>query len=610
MNPVELINSKVELLKKPSEDGNAFTPVYKESVNFSERVSVHSEIGEFPMILFKERAPNQTAEEFNYIKANHKTITFPIWSRFIGVQNRIWSDQNWSIEWPKGSEDLQKYFEKGIPKYGNYESYFKNIVTPLKQKDANALMLIKPYEIPIKRTETGAPILDEDGNAYVDDTQELRPYPYIANSKNVLAFEEGEYALIMTEEKSLVKVGNREERSGFVMEYYDKEFIYIVTQTGKKTDWTYEIHLYWQHDLGYLPGWKLKGIPLLRDCDILYQPHFMCAIESLDSALLDNSYLMAIKAGAAFPHKWEYVNQCEYQGDDGTCVGGRVFKDGKEHECPSCKGSGNSKPSILGVYQIKMPTRTNDITKDLNMPPFGWESPKFDPMEFLRKEIELHKNEALSILNLQNSVTNAQGSDTALGKIIDREELFSFILSISNQLFELYENSMKAIIDMKSVKEVEHPNISYPKNFSIRNENDITQEISAAKAANAPDIAIRALLIEYLNIRFNTESNTTKIVDLAFAADRLITLSSLEIQQKLLAGTIAKWEDVLHVSIQSFITQAMSEDDNFFSKKLSEQVAKMHEMAKAKLLEISPAVDSTQSILDASAASGGGVIAK
>ncbi len=602
MNLEELIDSKIEILKKPHKDNECpeFTPVYKESVEFLERICVHSEIGEFPMRLFKERAPNQTLEEFAYIKANHKTITFPIWSRFIGVQNRIWSDQNWSIEWPKNSQDLQDYFSKGIPKYGNYEYFFKNIVTPLKQKDANALFLIKPYEIPLKTNDNGDVIV-EDGNAYIDETKELKPFPYIASSKNVIAFEEGEYALILTEKKSLVEIGNRKEKSGFIMEFYDKNFIYIITQTGRKADWNYKIDLYWQHNLGYLPGWKLKGIPLLKDCDILYQPHFMCAIESLDSALLDNSYLMAIKAGAAFPHRWEYVSVCEYNSDEfGRCVNGKIFKEGKEMQCPSCGGSGNSKPSILGVYQIKMPSRNDDTTKGIGAP-FGWESPQFDPMEFLRKEIELHKNEALSILNLQNSTTNAQGSDTALGKIIDREELFSFILSISNQLFELFENSIKAIIEMRVIGNKEFPQISYPKNFSIRNENDITAEISAAKSANAPDIAIRALLIEYMNIRFNTESNTTKIIDLAFSADRLITLSSVEIASKILSGTVAKWEDILHVSIYNFIIEAEEENESFFDMALNEQVLKLQEMAKAKLLEISPATNSTQSILNASA---------
>lgn len=216
----------------------------------------------------------------------------------------------------------------------------------------------------------------------------------------------------------------------------------------------------------------------------------------------------------------------------------------------------------------------------------------------------MHKNEALSILNLQNSTTNAQGSDTALGKIIDREELFSFILSISNQEFELFENSNRAIIQMMNGKDAALPEISYPKNFSIRNENDITQEIANAKAAGAPDIAIRALLIEYMNIRFNTDSQTTKLTDIVFAADRLITLTSIEISNKILSGTVAKWEDVLHVSIYGFLSELVQTDDRFLNLSLEDQVKILHDMAKEKLEEISPTTTSTNDILNQSANAG------
>lgn len=605
MNLIELLKTKTELIKASAnkKEKPEFTAVYKDSVEYAERVSVHSKIGEFPEVLFKKRAPNQTPEEFEYIKANHKTITFPIWSRFIGVLNRIWSDQNWSIKWPDNSQEVQDYLQKKIPKYDNYEAFFKNIITPLKQQDANAVICVKPYDIPLKTDSTGLPIVDDSGNYIVDETQKIRPYPVIYTSEKVIAFEPSEYALLMTDEKSIVKSGSREQKVGIVMEYYDRLAIYKIIQIGDQKDYTFKIVLYWNHSLGYLPSWKLGGIPILKDNELLYQPHFMCAIESLDSALLDNSYLMAIKAGAAFPHKWEMVDECDFSNDFGNCVDGKIWKDGQAMTCPSCGGRGTKRPSVMGVYQIKMPTRLDDSTKDIVDGGFGWKSPPFEPMSFLRQEIELHKNEALSILNLQNSVTNAQGSDTALGKIIDREELFSFILSISNQLFYLLENFLRATIEMRESPGYPLPEISYPKNFSIRNENDITNEISQAKAAGAPDIAIRALLVEYMNIRFNSDTNSVAISDLAFIADKIITLSNQEIANKILSGTVAKWQDVLHTCLYSFISEAIMEDDSFMDKPMLERVGILEQKAKDMLLEITPQTNSTQSILEASAGS-------
>jgi hypothetical protein len=308
----------------------------------------------------------------------------------------------------------------------------------------------------------------------------------------------------------------------------------------------------------------------------------------MDDILLDSSYLRAIKAGHAFPHKWEYYHDCEYTNDTSTCINGKVMVDGKETNCPSCQGTGKQNAtSPLGVTQIKAPTRTDDSSKDIQTPPFGWVSPDPQIMEFLRKEIENNKSEALSILNLF-STTDVKGSDTALGKQIDREDSFSFIQSISNQNFELYEFSHKVALEMRYGVGVSLPVINYPKNFAIRNEAELTEELSQAKEKGMPEIAIRKILEDYMITRFNSQEETLKAVDLTFYADRLICLTSLEISGKKLSGAVANWEDILHTSIYTFIAEATIADPKFFEKTLDEQKAILVEKAKTKDSEINP----------------------
>jgi hypothetical protein len=321
----------------------------------------------------------------------------------------------------------------------------------------------------------------------------------------------------------------------------------------------------------------------------------MAAIEPMDLVLLDSSYLQAAKAGHAFPHKWEYVDECDYNNGQVSCMGGKIWIDGAESNCPACHGTGNRGKGVLGVTQIKTPKGTA-LEDKLSAPFLGWEAPDPTILEFLRKEINFNSEQALSILNLYTSNSNVKGSDTALGNQIDREEMFSFIQSISNDLFSLFEFTIKAIIQMRYEGE-ELPQISYPKTFSIRNEWDLTAEIAEAKKNGMPDIAIRKLTEEWFITRFNSADIDYKIVDLAFMADRLITLTTLEIANKKLSGSVANWEDILHTSIYTFIAELVIEYPKFFEKDIKDQMNLLIEKAKAKDLEISPKKLNTDTIL-------------
>jgi hypothetical protein len=595
----EIVNSKVEILKgaKQSKKMPEYTPVYVQSVDAFERISVHAEQGKFPARLFKNRAPNQTEDEYKYMEGIHKNTTFPIWDRFNGFMGRIWNDQNWSIKYPESldsKESPQDYLEKEYPTFKSLENYYKSIVTPLKEKDSNGAIVHKPYYIPVKPNEAGELVVDE--------TQRIKPVACIYNSSQVVGFLESEYILIELKEKSIVEYGGYKTKDGLIYEFYDRDNIWRIIQVGKQIDYKFEYYVYWSHNLGYMPADKLKGIPEQKEMEILYRSHFMAAVDTLDDITLDDSYLRIIKAGHAFPHKWEYVDDCDYQNDHGDCRGGYVQTKKDEAfitiSCPKCHGTGKSKSSSpLGVYQVKAPNQNaNGGSENMQIPPFGWVSPNPDIMEFLRKETQSNEQKALSILNL-SSPSDVKGSDTALGKQIDREESFSFVQDISNQNFELFEFSTKCILQMRYGKEVELPVISYPKNFAIRNESELTEELANAKTSGLPEIAIRKILQDYLITRFNADIPTMKMVDLTFYADRLICLSTTEVAQKKLSGAVANWEDILHTSIYSFIAELIVTDPLFFDKDIEEQKKLVIEKAKMKDTEIAPKKMDTNTIL-------------
>jgi len=188
----------------------------------------------------------------------------------------------------------------------------------------------------------------------------------------------------------------------------------------------------------------------------------------------------------------------------------------------------------MGVHQLAMPTKTDETMKGIQLPPFGWEAPKTEIMTFLRDEIKSNINSSLSILGL-TSTENAQGSETALGKMVDREELFSTLIMISNQVFSLYEFTIRAIIDYRYGDDSLYPTINYPQTFAIRSESELTAELASAKTNGLPEPAYRQLLMEYMNRRFANNELSAKSTNLAFFADRLIMLQSIEIAQKKLS---------------------------------------------------------------------------
>jgi hypothetical protein len=585
----KIVSSKIEILKeaKANKKIPEYTPIYIQSVNELERISIHAEGGKFPYKLFKKRAPNQTDKEFEYLESTYKNTTSPICNKFNGFTNRMWNDQNWSIKYEEDSseESPQNYLESKYPVFKTLEGYYKSIVKTVKGKDANGAICHKPYYIPVKNNEAGELV--------VDDTKLIDPVACIYDCSQVIGYLESEYILIELKEKSLVEYGSTKERSGLIYEFYDRENIWRIFQVGKKIDYKFEYALYWNHNLGYLPVDKLKGIPEQMEMDIIYHAHIMAAVDTMDDITLDASYLRAIKSGHAYPHKWEYVDDCDYSNEHGQCRGGSIQIDRgdgiKTVDCPNCHATGKAKSSSpLGVYQVKAPNQNaNGGSPDMQIPPFGWVAPNPDIMEFLRKETIFNEEKALSILSLSSS-SDVKGSETALGKQIDREESFSFIQEISNQNFELYEFSIKCILQMRYGKDVKLPVISYPKNFSIRNEAELTEELALAKEKGLPEIAIRKILHDYLIIRFNADKSTIEMVDLTFYADRLICLSSVEVAQKKLSGAVANWEDILHTSIYSFIAELIVSDPNFFEKDIETQKQAVVEKAKAKDVEINP----------------------
>jgi hypothetical protein len=548
--------------------------LYKDSVDMYEAIQNHSKKGKFPKKLFKFRSPNQTEKEAQYIENNYKQHTLPVFVDYVSTITRPFGDGNWSIEYSEdanvykqSNQSFQTYVEKGLPIYGSLENFIKFILPTIKSIDANGFVGIRPRYIDY--------IEDNEGELKVDDTKLFEPTIYYYCSDDVIEYNE-QYCLFLSEEESRVTYMNKIVEEGAIFELYTKEAVYFFKQIGNKIDNNFEIITFYKHDLGYLPTIQLMGIPSIEDDKILWQSPFIYSVDLLDLVLVNSNWLQASINKCVFPNVVMLGNPCDFKDvETGTmCDSGSLYINGVTKSCPSCNGSGlKSRLSPLGTLLISPSTKFGEGETNSTQDPLRFISPDVTTLEFLKSKIDNDTDKAKKILHLQTSNSNVQGSDnlTATGMAIDAKAMYSFIKPISDQIFTIYEFCLRTIGFERYGELFVEPQLSYPKTFDFKSSEDYLADISKAIANNLPPSFIQTILMQYINAFYGDSSISTKIFKLISQVDRLFALSQDEINMKLAKGTVAKWEDILHTSILSFVNDAISEDAEFLNKDFATQ---------------------------------------
>ena len=560
-----------------------YTDIYKDSVENKLRVKHHAYFGEYPEKLFAVRAPNQTDTEAKYLKANYKCNTNSVFIDYMSTINRMWNDGNWSIKWKEGTdEEIKTYFEKKIPVYISLENFYKNVLPKVKATDAMAVLAHKPYKLPTKTNEQGEIVID---GAILPEI-----YPVIFDSCNVIYFDNEEYLFVENYEKSIVTFGGREVKEGRVFEYYDKNAIYKVIQYGVKSDNKFKVELFWQHNLGYLPCERLKGIPEIDEGNIIYQSPFLFVCDLLDDALLDFNQMRLSKSAVVFPQRYMYGDACDYTDNKTTCIDGKITQeDGSFAECPQCNGTGvKSRLSPLGVLIIKGSDKFTEGDASLKGSPIGYVEPSTNALDFLQKCIDKSISQARKMLHLNDSTSNSTSNPsdtTAVHTSTELKAMYSFIQQVANETFDLFSFSYKCIGEMRYGSIFIMPEIRYPKSFDLRTDEDYTREITEAINNKMPSFVIYSLIYSYIQNRFNTQSEAINIYRLIMLADRLVTMNTEDINS---ISQAADWEKILHESSMTFLNELILENQDFLMQDIDKQVIALQDKAKQKAIEIKP----------------------
>ncbi len=586
-----------------------FNPIYNQSVEQLYRIKPHSSTEYYPADLFAHLSPHRKQEEADWIRNNYEPVTLPVWMDFQSTLKRGTNPNNykvvWSDEMPSeydGEKDPRVYVNRDLKLYGSTHNWFSNVLFDVKLKDANGVVAVQPFKLAMEE--------DEDGVKYIPSESMIEPIPIYYSSAQVMSFEEDEYYLLMSKEQVTLS-DKHNAKKGFVFYFFDKERIIKIFQVGKYSDWDFEMVEYFHHEWGSLPVWKLKGQPRMEDDHIYFQSPFDFAVGNLNLATKNQINKQMAEANGAWPHKIMIAEVCDNTGDDNQpCRGGRVWlnrvwtdEEGAEHtgmdsSCPKCKGTGyQDKPSPGSTMMVD---QTQILDNGIGIDRIKFAAPDPSILNHLKETIKDNQNQARDILHIYTTNSEVTGKeDTATGENIDNNAMIAFIMPIVYEGFEIYEGVLQAIIHMRYGDSVPAPTVIKPTDFDYKRSVDYLNEYTSLLEKGAPPVVLYKVLEKYIEKMFYADGNDANVFKLILATDTVVTKKDEEIRNMVGAGTLAKWQAILHHNVFSYINELVEQDDKFFEKDISDQRQALIDLAKGAEADMTSTQTTTLDIVDA-----------
>lgn len=574
----------VNVLKSGKNEKKEYYPGYNEICRQYERICVHSDEGVFPKELYEHRSPNQTLDELEWTKKNHKQITLPVFLDYQNTRGRAWHNTNWSISY--ADEDrifkdntFRKYVEVSVPYYGSVLNFVTNIMPSLKTKDPNGVVVIKPKDYDYVETETGLKL---------DENKLFDPAIYYYNCKKVVGYDEDEYCFIEKDEKSIVEFGGQKKQIGLIYEAHTTDAIYRITQVGKFTEYTFVIELEFKHNWGQMLVTRLGGLPKLINNKLVYESPFIFAVDNLDLALLDSANLIASKSKCVYPVRVMVGSECDFKEGDNFCRDGKIFYEingvAAEKTCPKCNGSGlKNRISPMGdllwsADGLQDKQNGYEIMK--------YVSPETHTLTFLDEQINKYIANARRILHMSttNDVANSN-STTATVNNLENKALMAFVKSVAEQEFDLYFWILNAIGYVRYGDKYKAPTIVKPISFDFTTEEDYLQLLKIARESGATPVIIRQILIKYITSIYFTDKNSSNAFSLLIACDVIIEKNSAEIDMLLAQGIVTKEQVIVHNSGINIIQDLYQNNPSFFEQDFEVQKTQVFEEASKMVVE-------------------------
>jgi hypothetical protein len=564
---------------------------YDVTVELSRRLSVHAE-GETPDKLISERRPSESEQIKEYRRKIYVPITKKPINKVITSLGKIRRSADWSISYGKdipaalGSNTLESYCEQNYPQFSSVTNWVFSELLKRYLLDANGVYACVPLDIP------------ESAAEYIS------PVAYFFSSRQVYAYEAGEYAVLLSSEAS--RYTSPQGRNV----YLDGQVFYIVTreviakyeQNARGTG-GYSQTMDYRHGLGYLPCDKVGGLFKSRlNGEIVYESRIDVMTPNLDEAAREYSDLQAEVVQHIHSEKYQYATE-----ECPVCHGSGVGRgaDGLPCECGTCKGIGRlASASPYGEYVISLQRKLENY--QIPEIPVGYIQKNTEIVKVQDARVKDHLYSALAAVNME-FLAEVPLSESGVAKEVDRDELNNFVHSVAEDIVRIMDNVYRWICDMRYLVVVPDANrraellpvINVPEQYDLLSSMHLMNEIAAMRAANANPLTIAALEIDFVRKKFNANPEAANRLGAVLELDPLLGMGADEKMTYAAENVIRKVDYVVSANIMRFVNMACEEFPDFLAKTYAEKTGILEGYAQEIIDENSP-VESVKPFVEGS----------
>lgn len=555
---------------------------YNKSVELAHSVNIHAS-GDYPTAMIEERRPSESEFIKKYRAKIWKPITMETISQVVNELMKIRKADDWSVKFDitKFSKSIRQgetpdiYFEKKIPHFESVTNWAFAVLLQTYLCDANAVLLT----LPLERVSS--------------NTDYRRPYPFLFKSENVIGWQEDEFCILRSKDKSNYTEDGGAMQHGEKFYVVTKEHFLVYRQINSKGEFAKEEE--YPHGLGYMPAFKLKAVFCdYSEGDYLWKSRLYAMIPRLDEAVREYSDLQAEVVQHIHSEKWVIQTQnCT------KCSGTGKVRQGNPIEivaCPQCRGAGTVATSPYSNMVLK-PAKVGE--QPVPIPPAGYIQKDIEIVKIQDERIDKHIYKALCAINMQY-LDKVPMNQSGVAKEVDKESLNNFVHSVAEDIVRIMDRFIATAMDYRYKDVVADemarkemlPVINVPSKLDVLSASYLVDEIGKLKSAKVNPIIINATEVELANKKFSADPEIRDTVLLTFELDPLSGYTQDEKMTMLSNRGITTDDYVISCNINRFVKE-LARDTKFFSLSPEDKMKKLREMAQSIISSMQVKLDTS-----------------